>query len=77
MYLEKLIGSKGRISYPIIEHFMQSGMDKARIKVDKVTPGKSVQALYSTLRSFLRSHPDYPVAVVMRKGRLYLIRVDK
>lgn len=74
--LQSMKGKRGRVSYPIIRHFLESGLQVAEVQVEKIYD-KSLHSLYMALKSYLQSHPDYPVTVVIRKGKLFLVRVDK
>jgi len=64
---------KGRISYPLLKEFLDSGMGAA--KVDHEDVETNVGNLYVTLSLYIKAH-SLPVRVTMRKQELYLGRTD-
>jgi hypothetical protein len=66
-------GRRGRVSYPIIKSFLETGMVLA--KLDRTGMQQSFQSLYSCLNSYARNH-EIPVKIFSRSGELYLMRLD-
>jgi len=65
--------SRGRVSYPILKQFMESGLPVALL--DRTGVQQSLAGLYSCLNSYAKNH-DLPVKVLSRSGQLYLVRLD-
>lgn len=64
---------RGRVSYPIIKGFMESGLFLAQL--DRTGMQQSMQALYSTLGAYVRKH-NMPIKIFSRNGELHLMRLD-
>lgn len=66
-------GRRGRVSYPILKSFLESGIHTARL--DRTGIQQSFQSLYSILRQYAQNH-HLPVKVFSAGGELYLMRLD-
>lgn len=66
-------GRRGRVSYPILKSFMETGMVVAML--DRTGIQQSHQSLYSSLNNYIRSH-DMPIKIFSRGGNIYLMRLD-
>lgn len=66
-------GRRGRVSYPILKSFMETG--KLMAMLDRTGMQQSFQSLYSCLNSYIRNH-KLPVKLFSRQGQLYLMRLD-
>lgn len=64
---------RGRVSYPILKSFLETGY--AITMLDRTGMQQSLQALNSSLNAYIRSH-ELPVKLFMRKGQIYLARLD-
>lgn len=64
---------RGRVSYPIIKGFMETGYQVA--EVDLTESGRKPMMLQVLLKSFIDTH-QLPVKVLLRRGRLFLMRLD-
>lgn len=64
---------RGRVSYPILKGFLETGMFVA--KLDLTGLQQSKQALSSCLTSYIRNH-NLPVKLFQRLGEFYLMRLD-
>lgn len=64
---------RGRVSYPIIKGFMETGYQVA--EVDLTESGRKPMTLQVLLKSFIDTH-QLPVKVLLRRGRLFLMRLD-
>ena len=72
--IEELRSSRrGRISYPILKMFLESGSPCSQL--DRTGVQQSMLALSSSLGAYARSH-NLPVKLIQRKGELYLLRLD-
>jgi hypothetical protein len=63
---------RGRVSYPIIKGFMETGYYVSKIILDD---NRKPGTMYMLLKSYVDNH-DLPIKVYLRKGRLYLMRLD-
>jgi len=66
-------GRRGRVSYPILKSFMETG--KTLVKLDRTGVQQNLQALTSSLNAYVKSH-NLPVKIFQRGGELYLLRTD-
>jgi hypothetical protein len=66
-------GRRGRVSYPILKSFMETGKHVAML--DRTGMQQSFQSLYSCLNSYIRNH-DLPIKLFSRQSQLYLMRID-
>ncbi|MCK9570572.1 hypothetical protein M0R72_16610 [Candidatus Pacearchaeota archaeon] len=64
---------KGRVSYPILKAFLDSGMVLARM--DREGIQRSVTGLSAGLTAYIKSH-DLPVKLFVRDGEIHLLRLD-
>lgn len=64
---------RGRVSYPILKQFMESGSVASML--DRTNVQQSMQGLNSCLNAYAKSH-KMPVSCFSRDGELYLIRLD-
>jgi len=64
---------RGRVSYPILKGFLETGMFLAQ--VDRTGMQQGLQAMTSTLGAYVRNH-DMPIKVFNRKGEVFLMRLD-
>lgn len=65
--------TRGRVSYPILKGFLETGMFVAEI--DTTGMQQTTQGLMMSLRSYINNH-KMPVKIFSRKGTLYLMRLD-
>lgn len=73
MLEDTLASRRGRVAYPILKEFLETGMFIAEL--DRTGMQQSMQSLYSSLTSYIRNHV-LPVRILSRKGRMYLMRLD-
>jgi hypothetical protein len=73
MISNRSAGHRGRVSYPLLKSYMESGIPVARVNTDGMQ--QSMVALRSSLTAYIKSH-DLPVYVFQRDGDLYLARLD-
>ncbi len=66
-------GHRGRVSYPILKGFLESGHYIA--KIDRTGMQQSLQTLYTILRQYARNH-SMPIKVFSHQGSLCLMRLD-
>lgn len=66
-------GRRGRITYPLIKEFMETGAPVAML--DREGMQQSTQGLYGLFTAYIRSH-KLPIKIITRKGELYFIRLD-
>ena len=66
-------GRRGRVSYPILKSFMETGIVCAQL--DRTGMQQSFQSLYSSLSAYIRSH-ELPIKLFSRGGQIYLLRLD-
>lgn len=64
---------RGRVSYPILKGFLETGMFIARLDLTGLQQSK--QALTTSLTSYIRSH-NLPIKLIQRSGNFYLMRLD-
>lgn len=64
---------RGRLSYPIIKGFLETGMFLARIDMTGMKQTKT--SLQASLTSYIRKH-KIPVKFFQRGGQSYLMRLD-
>jgi hypothetical protein len=64
---------RGRVSYPILKTFMETGMTMAQL--DRQGIQQSLQSLSSSLTAYIRNH-NLPIKMFTRKGQIYLMRTD-
>lgn len=64
---------RGRVSYPILKGFLETGMFVA--KLDLTGMQQSKLALSSSLTAYIRSH-NLPIKMFQRGGAFYLMRLD-
>jgi len=64
---------RGRVSYPILKGFLETNFFLS--KLDRTGMQQSLQALYSSLTAYIRSH-DMPIKLFSRGGQIYLMRLD-
>jgi len=67
------LGVKGRVSYPIIKGFMETGYFLA--EVDLTAEKRKPQTMYALITSYVKTH-ELPVKPLMRSSKLYLMRLD-
>jgi hypothetical protein len=65
---------RGRVSYPILKGFMETGFQVA--EVDLAGTGRKAQDLVLLLKPYINNH-KLPIKAIVRRSRLYLIRLDK
>jgi hypothetical protein len=65
-------GTRGRVSYPIIKGFMETGFYMAEVSLEG---SRKPTLMLMLLKSYCVNH-DMPVKPLIRKGRLYLMRLD-
>lgn len=68
--LETSGGRRGRVAWGIIKEFEESGLDKARIELER-SPVSTVQLL----RAYIKSH-GLNLRVSHRRGEIYLIKTE-
>jgi len=66
-------GHRGRVSYPILKGFLETGHVAA--KLDRTGMQQSFQALYSSLNAYIRNH-ELPIKMFSRSGDIILVRLD-
>lgn len=66
-------GRRGRVSYPILKAFMESG--QICVKIDPASTNKNQQYLRAVLTSYVKSH-QLPVKLFSQSGELHLMRID-
>ncbi len=66
-------GHRGRVSYPILKSFLETGMYVAML--DRTGMQQSYQGLYSCLSSYIRNH-EMPIKIFTRQAQMYLMRLD-
>lgn len=66
-------GTRGRVSYPYLKAFLETGYYAS--EVDLSDSQRKAASLFVLLKSYADNH-DLPVKVMMRRNRLYLIRLD-
>lgn len=66
---------ESKISFPILQGFVDSGQSFARLSQDSFN-GRKVSSLYQSLNNYLRKH-DMPIKVLQRDGQIYLKRTDQ
>ena len=66
-------GRRGRVSYPIIKAFLESG--HIVVKVDPASTDKDPAYLRSVLNSYVTRH-KIPVKLFSEAGELHLMRID-
>ena len=64
---------RGRVSYPILKSFLETGMELAQL--DRTGMQQSLQSLTSALGSYIRSH-ELPIKLFMRRGEIFFARTD-
>src|SRR6266487_2292866 len=64
---------RGRVSYPILKMFLESGAKL--VMIDRTGVQQSRQSLYSSLNNYIRSK-ELPCMIKARGNELYLIRTD-
>lgn len=66
-------GRRGRISYPILKGFLETGMFISKLDLTGVTQSKmSLTASFST---YINGH-NLPIKMFQRGGNIYLMRLD-
>jgi hypothetical protein len=66
-------GRRGRVSYPLIKGFLESGKKAAQL--DRAGIKQSVGQLNMCLNSYLKNH-KLPIKIIIRSGELYFLRTD-
>jgi hypothetical protein len=66
-------GRRGRVSYPIIKMFLESG--HAVVKIDRAGMQQTTETLYACLGAYIRSH-EVPISIFRRGGEIFLARTD-
>jgi transcription antitermination factor NusG len=66
-------GHRGRVSYPILKEFLESGY--VLVLIDRTGMQQSLVSLTSSVSAYIRSH-GLPVKLFSRGGQLYLLRTD-
>jgi hypothetical protein len=66
-------GRRGRVSYPIIKGFLETGYFLAEL--DLIGVQQSQTALRSSITAYISSH-DIPIKVFSRMGKMYMMRLD-
>ena len=66
-------GRRGRVSYPILKMFLESGM--AVGKLDRTGIQQSLMSLNSSLGAYIRNH-GLPLEMWTAQGEIYLSRTD-
>lgn len=66
-------GRRGRVSYPIIKAFLESGV--VCMKIDPTSTEKKPEYLRSVLTSYIKSH-GHPIKLFSEGGELHLLRID-
>lgn len=64
---------RGRVSYPILKGFLETGMFIAKLDLTGVQ--QSRVSLSSSLNAYIRAH-NLPVKLFQRMGDFYLMRLD-
>lgn len=64
---------RGRVSYPILKSFLETGELAAKLETAGVQQTK--QSLMSSLTAYCRNH-KLPIRLVSRGGDLFLVRLD-
>jgi len=64
---------RGRVSYPIIKGFMETGFQVA--EVDLTASGRKPEQLQLLLASYISTH-KLPIKVLKRRSKLFLLRLD-
>jgi len=67
-------GHRGRVSYPLLKEFMESG--ELMAAVEQKGMQQSLMSLRATLTYYIKSR-DLPVHVFQRDNEMYLARLDK
>lgn len=66
-------GRRGRISYPLLKGFLETGMFVAQLDLTGIQQSK--QSLTSSLTAYIKSH-NLPIKLLQRNGIMYLMRLD-
>jgi hypothetical protein len=66
-------GRRGRISYPILKGFLETGMYIAKLDLTGIQQNKP--ALSSSMNTYIRNH-NLPIKLFQRSGDMYLVRLD-
>jgi len=72
--LPERVKRRGRVSQPIFQQFLASGMKMARVKVEELMPGRKPSSLMAVLKAYALNHPELGVEVAMVNGQIYLMR---
>lgn len=64
---------RGRVSYPILKTFMETGKPLAQL--DRTGIPQGIQSLMSSMHTYIKSH-RLPLRVFQRRGQIYLMRTD-
>jgi len=67
------IGSRGRVSYPIIKGFMERNVKLSQLDLEGLD--KNPTYLRSVLTSYINSH-NMPIRIFAANGELHLMRLD-
>jgi hypothetical protein len=66
-------GRRGRVSYPILKMFLESGMAVGQL--DRTGIQQSLMSLNSSLGAYIRNH-NLPLEMWTSQGEIYLARTD-
>lgn len=66
-------GRRGRVSYPILKSFLETG--KYMVQIDRTGVQQSFQSLYSCLNAYVKNH-GLPIKLFSRQNQIYLVRTD-
>jgi len=67
------LARRGRVSYPILKGFLETGMFLAKLDLTGVQ--QSRVSLSSSLNAYIRGH-NLPIKMFQRMGNFYLMRLD-
>lgn len=65
---------RGRISQPLFQQFLKSGLKAAKLKAAEVMPGRKPLNLMLVLRAYSVAHPELGVEIAMVNGEVYFLR---
>jgi hypothetical protein len=65
--------ARGRVSYPIIKGFLETGFYIAQVDLSDTT--RKAPTMHVLLKSYVQNH-DTPVKPLLRRNTLYLMRLD-
>jgi len=67
---------RGRVSWPLLDNFVKSGLEKARLKPEAISVDYNPAKVARQMQGYLKSHPQYPVKITIVEGDIFLERLD-